>query len=65
MFNHEAAIAEAEHRIRLLTILADALAGLGRTEEMLAVVRAIVRLRGELGGMRLRARLLALRPIET
>jgi hypothetical protein len=56
------AIADINHRIRLLAILADAHAQL---EEMLEAFRAIAHLRREIGHVRGRARLRGRPPIET
>jgi hypothetical protein len=59
------AIADINHRIRLLAILADAHAQLDRLEEMLEAFRAIANLRREIGHVRGRARLRGRPPIET
>lgn len=60
-----AAIADLNHRIRLLAILADAHGRLDQIEEMLEAFRAIVRLRREIDRARARARLRGRAPIET
>jgi hypothetical protein len=65
MLDQGTAIAEAEHRIRLLVILAHAHARLGQTEEMQGAFRECARARGELTSLRVQARVPTLLPIET
>ncbi len=46
------AVAEAEHRLRLLVILADAFAGMGMTGETVEACKEIARVRDEVARLR-------------
>jgi hypothetical protein len=61
------ALAEAEHRIRLLATLADALAGLGMLEEALEACREVILVQAHLDQLRANRNLQRRRltPVET
>ena len=65
MPDHRSAIAEAEHRVRLLVILAHAHARLGETEAMRDAFKECARARCELTSLRVQTRSPTLLPVET